>query len=493
MANRECDPLVLPDSTGEPSVSEDFRPHALRKSLGLVEPPSMRPGLAEQIPERKCTDRDMLQYFLEIESSREFLQRSRREAELTAQAKSDFLAMISHEMRTPLNGIIGMTAVLLSRNLSEQDRDCVETIRHSGEVLMAVIDDVLDLSKIEAGRLELECVELDVAKVISEAMQVVQTVAARKSLKLITSIDRDVPKTIRADGVRLRQILLNLLSNAIKFTPAGKIELRAGVKPSGDFGHELFFSVSDEGIGISEAGQRNLFQPFSQAAAHISRQFGGTGLGLTICKMLVELMGGKIGVTSRLGEGSCFWFTIKALRAEQSRPDSALGSSFWAGSEQAFQSLSLACGESASAPARLALTSADPAEAARQSRILLVDDNSINQKVALLMLKKLGFQADVANNGQEALQALAKRQYDLVLMDCIMPELDGLEATRILRSKGGYAASVPVIAMTANAFIEDREACLAAGMSDYLSKPVRESELSRKLKRWLLAGDRPQS
>lgn len=491
MANRECDPLVLPDSNSARSISEEFRPHALRKSLGLVEQPSTKPGLAEEIPERKCTDRDMLQYFLEIESSREFLQRSRREAELTAQAKSDFLAMMSHEMRTPLNGIIGMTAVLLSRNLSEQDRDCLETIRHSGEVLMAVIDDVLDLSKIEAGRLQLESVELDVANVMGEAIQVVQTAAARKSLKLITSVDGDVPKKIRADGVRLRQILLNLLSNAIKFTPAGKIELRAGVKSSGDSAHELFFSVSDEGIGISEAGQRNLFQPFSQAAAHISRQFGGTGLGLTICKMLVELMGGKIGVTSSLGDGSCFWFTIQALRSEQARPDSA--SPFWASSEQALQSLSLACGESAGAPARTVPTSPDPSEAAKRSRLLLVDDNPINQKVALLMLKKLGYHADVAKNGQEALLALAERQYDLVLMDCIMPELDGLEATRILRSKGGYAASVPVIAMTANAFIEDREACLAAGMSDYLSKPVRESELSRKLERWLIASDSAHS
>lgn len=488
MANRECDPLVLPDSTGGPSVPDDFRPHALRKSLGLVEQTSIRPELAPETPERKCTDSDMLQYFLEIESSREFLQRSRREAELTAQAKSDFLAMMSHEMRTPLNGIIGMTAVLLSRNLSEQDRDCVETIRHSGEVLMAVIDDVLDLSKIEAGRLQLECVELDVARVIGEAMQVVQTAAARKQLKLVTSIERDVPKVICGDGVRLRQILLNLLSNAIKFTPAGKIELRAGVKPLGDSAHELFFSVSDEGIGISEAEQRNLFQPFSQAAAHISRQFGGTGLGLTICRMLVELMGGKIGVTSRLGEGSCFWFTIQALRSEQSRPESAL----WNGSEQAFQSLSLVCGESAGASG-FPVRSSDPVEAAKRFRLLLVDDNLINQKVALLMLKKLGYQADVAKNGQEALHAFSERQYDLVLMDCIMPELDGLEATRILRSKGGYAATVPVIAMTANAFIEDREACLAAGMSDYLSKPVRESELRGKLERWLAAGNGAKS
>jgi signal transduction histidine kinase len=482
MANRACDPLVSPDSAGEAPPTEDFRPHTLRKSLGLVEQPSIKPGLAEEILERKCTERDMLQYFLEVESSREHLHRSRREAELTAQAKSDFLAMMSHEMRTPLNGIIGMTAVLLSRNLSEQDRDCVETIRHSGEVLMAVIDDVLDLSKIEAGRLQLESVELDVAGVIGEAIQVVQTAAARKPLKLVTCVDPEVPKTVRSDRVRLRQILLNLLSNAIKFTPAGKIEVRASAKASGDSGYELCFSVTDEGIGISEAQQRNLFQPFCQAAAHIARQFGGTGLGLTICKMLVELMGGKIGVTSRLGQGSCFWFTIKALPSEEI----STGTSTWEGSDHGLESLRRACGEAA-LRASSNPPSAAPSETVKNCRLLLVDDNAINQKVALLMLKKLGYLADVAKNGREALQAASERQYDLILMDCIMPELDGLEATRILRSKGGHAATVPVIAMTANAFVEDRDACLAAGMSDYLSKPVRESELSQKLECWLPA------
>jgi signal transduction histidine kinase/ActR/RegA family two-component response regulator len=463
MANRECDPLVLVDSTAgslaqpELPVQEDFRPHALRKSLGLIEEPWVKPGLAEEILERKCTERDMLQYFLEAECSRERLRRSTREAELTAQAKSDFLAMMSHEMRTPLNGIIGMTAVLLSRNLPEQERDCVETIRRSGEVLMAVIDDVLDLSKIEAGRLEIESAEFEVAAVIGEAMQIVQAAAAHKPLKLVTCIDCEVPKQVRGDGARLRQILLNLLSNAVKFTPSGKVELRAGVAAFNGSEYELVFSVTDEGIGISEAQQRKLFQPFSQAADHISRQFGGTGLGLTICKRLAELMGGGISVTSRLGQGSCFQFTIKAQNAgspELSRHHSGA-------------------------------TVVSPQPSAHHFRLLLVDDNPINQKVGLLMLKKLGYRADVARNGREALLAMAERDYDLVLMDCIMPELDGLETTRILRSKGGYAATVPVIAMTANAFIEDREACFAAGMNDYLSKPVRDAELSRKLEHWL--------
>jgi signal transduction histidine kinase/ActR/RegA family two-component response regulator len=470
MANRECDPLVLEGSTADSLVQpdllvqEDFRPHALRKSLGLVEEPWVKPGLAEEILERKCTERDMLQYFLEAESSRERLYRSTRDAELTAQAKSDFLAMMSHEMRTPLNGIIGMTAVLLSRNLSEHERDCVETIRHSGEVLMAVIDDVLDLSKIEAGRLEIESAEFEVAGVIGEAIQIVQAAAAQKPLKLVTRIDCKMPKRVCGDGVRLRQILLNLLSNAVKFTPAGKIELRAGVATFNGSEYELVFSVTDEGIGISEAQQRKLFQPFSQAAEHISRQFGGTGLGLTICKQLTELMGGAISVTSQLGHGSCFQFTIKvfgAQCAQQSRDHSAAG---------------------VIQPTRIAPVSHSPA---RHFRLLLVDDNAINQKVALLMLKKLGYRADLARNGREALRAVTECEYDLILMDCIMPELDGLETTRILRSRSGYASTVPVIAMTANAFAEDREGCLTAGMNDYLSKPVREAELGRKLEQWL--------
>jgi len=209
-----------------------------------------------------------------------------------------------------------MTAVLLSRDLPEQERDCVETIRHSGEVLLAVIDDVLDLSKIEAGGLQLECREFQIPAVLNEALQVVECAAAGKQLEIVTRIESELPKSVRGDSVRLRQILLNLLSNAIKFTPAGKIELCAGLKSSAAGAYELFFSITDDGIGISEAQQEKLFRPFSQAAESTTRQFGGTGLGLTICKKLAELMGGAIGVKSRLGQGSCFWFTIKALACE---------------------------------------------------------------------------------------------------------------------------------------------------------------------------------
>ncbi len=452
MANPECGQFL----TAEPPAAEDFRPHTLRQSLGLIEEALVAQCLVEHsLGERRCTPQDMLQYFLEAESSREHLHRAAREAELSAQSKSDFLAMMSHEMRTPLNGIIGMTAVLLAHNLPEQERDCVETIRHSGEVLLAVIDDVLDLSKIEAGGLQLECADFQAAAIIGEVMQIVECAAARKPLRIVTCIDSEMPRFVRGDSIRLRQILLNLLGNAIKFTAAGKIDLYASAKPTDDGGFELFFSVTDDGIGISETQQQKLFRPFSQAAVSINRQFGGTGLGLTICKQLAELMGGSIGVKSRLGQGSCFWFTIHVLASE---------------------------GEAI--PPRLHMPSVLPA-VEKKFRLLLVEDNNINQKVAILTLKKLGYQADIASNGREALDAIAAHNYDLVLMDCIMPEMDGLEATRLLRSTGGRAAKVPVIAMTANAFAEDRAACLAAGMNDYLSKPFREAELSEKLESWL--------
>jgi CheY-like chemotaxis protein len=244
-------------------------------------------------------------------------------------------------------------------------------------------------------------------------------------------------------------VLLNLLSNAIKFTSEGEIVVRGELRLAASDGYELYFSVTDGGIGISEEQQARLFQPFSQANVSTARMFGGTGLGLAICKRLAGLMGGNIGVESRPAQGSCFWFTIRV-------------------------------GAAAPEPLRL-VTKSGTTGPATGFRLLLVEDNPINQKVARLVLDKLGYQVDVANNGFEALDAVDSVRYDLILMDCIMPEMDGFEATRRLRSAGGRAAEVPIIAMTASAFEDDRKACLAAGMNDFLSKPVRQSELAAKL------------
>jgi two-component system sensor histidine kinase/response regulator len=428
-----------------------------RQSLGLVD--------------RPCTDGDLLQHFLEIESSRESLERyaaelsrqlnesakARQQAQSEAQGKSAFLAMMSHEIRTPLNGIIGMTAVLLERDLAPAEHDCVETIRKSGEALLAVIDDILDFSKIEAGHLDLECEEFEITEAVDSAMEIVKTEAVRRSNRLVVNIEQQVPRMVRGDLIRLRQILLNLLSNAVKFTNRGKIELRCELLKQSATDIELRFTIADNGVGMTLEQQARLFQPFSQAHVSTTRKFGGTGLGLAICKRLAEMMNGSIGVRSVPGAGSEFWFTIQVLASGR-----------------------LPASRQAAPVYRLNKGAKLP-----DFRILLVEDNTINQKVAQLMIKDLGHTVDVANNGLEALSAFGAKNYDLVLMDCLMPEMDGFEATRRIRSSGSAGLRTPIIAMTANAFAQDREDCLAAGMTDYLSKPVRQQELKEKLDYWL--------
>lgn len=436
--------------------ASEFMPSPGRQSLGLVD--------------RPCTDTELLQHFLEIESSRASLEsyanelsqmldesaKAQQQAQLEAQSKSSFLAMMSHEIRTPLNGIIGMTAVLLDRELAPPERDCVETIRKSGEALLAVIDDVLDFSKIEAGHLDLESEEFEITEAIDSAIEIVKSEAVRKSNRLVVDIHPQVPRVVRGDLIRLRQILLNLLSNAVKFTNRGKIELRAELVNQTASEIELRFTISDNGVGMTPEQQTRLFQPFMQAHASTTRKFGGTGLGLAISKSLVEMMNGVIGARSAPGAGSEFWFTIKVIpsargtacrdQAKVARPDKATSTEF---------------------------------------QILLVEDNTINQKVAQMMIKDLGYHVDVANNGIEALNTFNARKYDLILMDCLMPEMDGFEATRCIRAAGPLGMRTPIIAMTANAFAQDRAECLAAGMTDYLSKPVRQQELKEKLEHWL--------
>jgi len=390
----------------------------------------------------------IMQDITEQKRVKEILLQAKQEAERANQTKSLFLANMSHEVRTPMNTVMGMIDLILDTELNDEQRENLTTAKDAADNLLSLLNDILDLSRVEADKVNLETIELNLQNIVQSVCKGLSVLATKKNLELVWTVDQEIPATLIGDPVRLRQILVNLINNAIKFTFKGKIQVDVKLISRTEHECEIQGSVVDEGIGISKEKQGNLFDVFSQADDSMTRRFGGTGLGLTICKRLVEMMKGRIWLESEDLKGSTFYFTVKLKIAKRKE-----------------------------APAPLLISPEGEKISARSSlerlSILLAEDNIVNQKIAMKLLEKRGWQVTAVDNGQKVLDILGKEKFDVILMDAQMPVLDGFETTRMIRSnEKGTGQHIPIIALTARAMNEDKQKCLEMGMDGYVPKPI---------------------